>query len=890
MQKIKLLIGRLAVGCVFALCLNLNSLAQTVASASADDLAVMLQAIEQTPPLPASAAPPVGNFYSVQHPEWPPLPGNLFGLPVWNLGDGTWLLDDGSFDYSAQSSSLQMASPAFSPSYIPDAFAFGIGSQGTNVVLHWTSQTNRLYLIDHRATLTGETHWGILADYLLSATDTNITTFVHTNIVQTQPTDFYWLFDVTPVAHDDFFAVNQDSSANQLDIFQNDTDPNDDPINIANLTSPQHGSITNSPDASTFQYTPNPGFYGVDTFTYSITSGYGEVSSNATITVFVNQSGNTPPSANDLIITLQTNVYSVTFNAVTNASGNSPVLYAVNPPNMGSVSNDASSNIIYTRNPNMFGGDAFTYILTDTNGGYAVGNVRVEQQDTSGDGLSDQWDLSYGFDPTADNSLADPAGDGLPNLAKFVLGLNPNVANNPLNLSGVTNGTTISGFAQLPIYGLSMNIPKPPIALWVNDLPASDAVLAQGPDGQWQMDWDTSFLTNGDYQIQLDCPVAPSSSPDSITNVMGAPILVQVNNPITMDKLTSQFTSYLYIYGTLADTNDTFDVYLYDDYGNPLVYATGLSAPNGQIVIGWDLTDGNGTQISFGNIQAVFDLHSSDESGGVQPDDTSPSPVFSTWFLKDIANAGGAFAVAWGWNSYGSQFNNNESQMISDGVVNILGNPSDPNSYNLLPVANIPYGDSTFRYDSDSDKNILLHALNDSGNFFWLGHSSGAGVILGNEKHSGLGTYDVSKQLGNYAYLSTPKHPRANQHPYHLVILDGCETYDQTWANAFGIDFSPGGSVNTRSDYDAVGRPEQALVGWTKIIYLPNVGDYSGLEHAQYANALGTMSGLWMDGYPLYYCVGQFAGSVISQFADDGYYNTGADSWQISGCVDLERQ
>jgi hypothetical protein len=119
--------------------------------------------------------------------------------------------------------------------------------------------------------------------------------------------------------------------------------------------------------------------------------------------------------------------------------------------------------------------------------------------------------------------------------------------------------------------------------------------------------------------------------------------------------------SYLYVYGTLADTNNTFDVYLYDDYGNLLVYATGLSAPNGQIAIGWDLTDGHGNQISFGNVQAVFYLHPPGGSGGVQPDDASPSPVFSTWFLKDIANAGGAFAVAWGWNSYGSQFNNNES-------------------------------------------------------------------------------------------------------------------------------------------------------------------------------------------------------------------------------------
>jgi hypothetical protein len=273
---------------------------------------------------------------------------------------------------------------------------------------------------------------------------------------------------------------------------------------------------------------------------------------------------------------------------------------------MGSVSNDASGNITYARNPNLFGDDAFTYILTDANGGYTVGNVRIEQQDTSGDGLSEQWDLRYGFNPTVDNSMADPAADGLPNLAKFVLGLDPTRADNVLNFSSVTNGTTVSGFVQLPIYGLSSAIQTPPITLYVNGLPAENSSLLQGPDGVWLMNWDTTFLTNGNYQIQLACPVAPTSSPDSIANVMGTPITVQVSNPITMDKLTSQSSSFLYIYGTLANSNDTYDVYLYDDYGNLLVYSTGLSAPNGQIAIGWDLTDGQGHQISFGNIQAVF--------------------------------------------------------------------------------------------------------------------------------------------------------------------------------------------------------------------------------------------------------------------------------------------
>ncbi|MGH7951294.1 MAG: Ig-like domain-containing protein [Limisphaerales bacterium] len=298
-----------------------------------------------------------------------------------------------------------------------------------------------------------------------------------------------------------FFTIDQDSSDDQLDIFQNDYSPNDDAFFVSNLIPAQHGNIAYSLDASTFQYTPDPGFYGVDSFGYSITSGYGDTSSNAIVTVFVNQTGNSPPIANDLIITLETNTYTASFNALTNSSdpdGDTNILFAISTPSLGTVSTNANGDITYTRDPNLFGGDAFTYTITDGKGGYGVCNVKILQLDTDGDGMPDQWEMANGLDPATDDSLGDPDNDGLPNLAEFILGTNPNVPDNPLNLSSVTNG---------------------------------------------------------------------------------------------------------------------------------------------QIDLGWDLTDGNGNQISFGNIQAVFYLHPPAGSGGVQPADTSPSPVFSTWFLKDIANA-----------------------------------------------------------------------------------------------------------------------------------------------------------------------------------------------------------------------------------------------------------
>lgn len=74
-----------------------------------DDLAVMIQAVEATTPAPASSVPRkglAGTFYSAQHAPgtrfaWPPLPANVNQFPVWNLGDGLYLLADENYSYDA---------------------------------------------------------------------------------------------------------------------------------------------------------------------------------------------------------------------------------------------------------------------------------------------------------------------------------------------------------------------------------------------------------------------------------------------------------------------------------------------------------------------------------------------------------------------------------------------------------------------------------------------------------------------------------------------------------------------------------------------------------------------------------------------------------------------
>lgn len=87
------------------------------------------------------------------------------------------------------------------------------------------------------------------------------------------------------------------------DLLGNDSDPPDgDLIQIAgDGTLPANGTISYNDVTQVYTYTPNPGFFGKDTFTYTITDGQAE--STATVTIDVDQpTGTAPPLAADDVL------------------------------------------------------------------------------------------------------------------------------------------------------------------------------------------------------------------------------------------------------------------------------------------------------------------------------------------------------------------------------------------------------------------------------------------------------------------------------------------------------------------------------------------------------------------------------------------------------------
>ncbi|MEC4988218.1 MAG: Ig-like domain-containing protein [Oscillatoria sp. PMC 1068.18] len=97
-----------------------------------------------------------------------------------------------------------------------------------------------------------------------------------------------------PVAVDDNFTVNEDSTNNILEVLTNDSDADSDTLTITAVTEGNNGGkITISNDNQTLIYTPTANFNGIETFTYTIDDGSG-TTAQASVEITVNNFRDTP--------------------------------------------------------------------------------------------------------------------------------------------------------------------------------------------------------------------------------------------------------------------------------------------------------------------------------------------------------------------------------------------------------------------------------------------------------------------------------------------------------------------------------------------------------------------------------------------------------------------
>lgn len=90
------------VGIAILAALTLSSTYLSAANTRIDALQAVIEAVQDTTPIPADQIPAFGNFYSAQHgTKHPPLPFNSLNLPCWVLDDRHFVFDDRNVDYVA---------------------------------------------------------------------------------------------------------------------------------------------------------------------------------------------------------------------------------------------------------------------------------------------------------------------------------------------------------------------------------------------------------------------------------------------------------------------------------------------------------------------------------------------------------------------------------------------------------------------------------------------------------------------------------------------------------------------------------------------------------------------------------------------------------------------
>ncbi|HEY9089439.1 MAG TPA: Ig-like domain-containing protein [Anaerolineaceae bacterium] len=152
-------------------------------------------------------------------------------------------------------------------------------------------------------------------------------------------------------------------------VLENDNEPDAEEMTAVQKSSPLNGELLFEADGS-FTYTPDPDFYGNDSFTYAASDGDFE-SNIVTVTITINEVNDVPVAVED--------EYTVNEDATLTVTGANSVLAndsdvetaelsasVVDYPTSGSlVFEDNDGTFTYEPDPNFFGTDTFTYQAFD---------------------------------------------------------------------------------------------------------------------------------------------------------------------------------------------------------------------------------------------------------------------------------------------------------------------------------------------------------------------------------------------------------------------------------------------------------------------------------------------------------------------------------------------
>ncbi|MCK5593742.1 MAG: tandem-95 repeat protein, partial [Candidatus Aenigmarchaeota archaeon] len=163
--------------------------------------------------------------------------------------------------------------------------------------------------------------------------------------------------NAAPVADNLYINIDEDNSV-PITLIASDTDGDD--LTYTVLTNPSDGTLTGT--APSLTYTPNHDYNGADVFTYNADDGTDD-SNTATVYIYIDSVNDIPIASDVSAVTSEDTAKVIALDA--SDADDNPLTYSiVSVPSHGTVT--LSSPIAtYTPDDNYYGGDTFTYKVSD---------------------------------------------------------------------------------------------------------------------------------------------------------------------------------------------------------------------------------------------------------------------------------------------------------------------------------------------------------------------------------------------------------------------------------------------------------------------------------------------------------------------------------------------
>ena len=177
------------------------------------------------------------------------------------------------------------------------------------------------------------------------------------------------------MALDDTLNTDEDTAAT-LNLVDNDSDIEGDPLTITDVTQGMSGSVTNNGDG-TVTYSPNLNLNGLDSFTYTVADGNGGVDV-ATVSVTIEPVNDDPVVVDISRITGEDRpaIFAL-WTTGSDVEGDRLTVASVGEATNGKVTINGDGTATYMPDADFNGGDGFDFTLSDGNGGSGSARASV---------------------------------------------------------------------------------------------------------------------------------------------------------------------------------------------------------------------------------------------------------------------------------------------------------------------------------------------------------------------------------------------------------------------------------------------------------------------------------------------------------------------------------